>query len=426
MLQSQQSWLLREIEQWHAEGLISESQKSTLVKRYETSPGNSYSIILMLAGLLVGLGIILLIASNWEELSRSLRIFMILSFTVACYSLGYYLTYGRRNYPKTGIAFIFLGLLSYGAGIWLIGQMFHLSAYDATGLGLWFLGAIVMAHLTKHSLFFLFALLLLTWANLSDLAIREVSLVTGSWYYLHLLLWLFPYLYKHNNSLHRTALAISFLVVFTGQLLTYGHSLFWLTILPLGALLLDRKWSHWPFLQGSSFFSPLLLLWPLFFIQLILISGVNLILPSSAFTLIVWLILAFAVLYSGFYNEMRWESLAFLALSSPLVFFITSPFMVFSYDLANYVDIFTILLLFLGSILLIQSGSEGQQELYINSGTLFFLGCVIYAYGKFAWGLFDKSLFFIGGGLILFAVGYYMEKKRRILVEEVRGGAHGE
>lgn len=69
-----------------------------------------------------------------------------------------------------GHALVFLGTLLYGAGIWLIAQIFHLSAHWPAGLLLWSLGALAVAWATGSRLHLALAALTLCAWNLGEQA----------------------------------------------------------------------------------------------------------------------------------------------------------------------------------------------------------------------------------------------------------------
>ncbi|MZP30216.1 DUF2157 domain-containing protein [Heliobacterium undosum] len=433
---SRNKWLRGEIAQWHGEGLITADQKERLLERYTPSEWRSSQIILWLAGLLVGLGFILLVAHNWDDIPRLARLALVCGVIVTTYTAGYLLAYGKGpnplagRYPRIGSAFLLLGLLSYGAGIWLVGQMYHITAYDATGLGLWFLGAIAIAYLTGHPLFFLSALVLLTAANISDATDNAVSLITGPWFYAAFAGLIFPFLWRHNEPLHRYGATIAFFLCILFQLLEAEQSLIWFSLFPLLSLIYDEtaEKSRRPL---RPLLSTPLLLWGAFFVEIAVLMARPPLQPEWTWLVGLWVTLSAVLLWIGLCKRALLESLAMVALTSPLPFVArlfepekqltaNSPLLQYSATLNTYTEVTALLILFAGAIALIQSGSRLREEWQINSGTFFFLVCVIYAYGRYAWGILDKSLFFIGGGLILFALGYTLERKRRQLLDASR------
>ena len=62
-------------------------------------------------------------------------------------------------------------------------------------------------------------------------------------------------------------------------------------------------------------------------------------------------------------------------------------------------------------------GYLNKNPAYINIGLLFFVLDVIARYFDFFWKLLPRSLFFIGGGLILLAGSVILERKRRVVLQ---------
>ncbi|MCW2277846.1 DUF2157 domain-containing protein [Heliophilum fasciatum] len=432
------SWLLREIQHWFDEGIISKEQKEMLQARYQRPAWSSTKVILLFAGLLVGLGTILFIASNWDDLTRPVRLGLIIAWMLLFYAVGYDLAYGhrltngRRTYPLLGQGLLFVGVLSYGGGIWLIGQMYNLSSYDATGLGLWFLGAAGLAHLTGNHAFFFLAAALLTFANLSDIGEHTASFVTGFAFFPVYLATLVLYTYRHNQYGIRFVTTLCGLLVLVAMFNEQKLSLHWLGLLPLAGLIGEQWFAR---RKQTFLFSTPLLLVATFIIQLVQASEMpawsSLSLTTTSVLALSWLLLSLAAwlgdrrrftetaAYSLFClpASTLWISVIHALSPDPATATMMPPELA---SLLAWADIISVILLAIASIILIQSGSYLRRALSINLGIAFFLISVLYAYGRFAWGLFDKSLFFIGGGLVLFVLGFYLESKRRHWIDETR------
>ena len=118
--------------------ITSEKEKEDIQKQ-------TIRIILTIAAILVGAGIFSFIASNWQEMTQPLKIGVILIAMITAYSLGWYFK-EKMNFLKTGEALILLGSIIYGAGIFLVAQMFNIRANWPDGFILWMLGTIAMAY----------------------------------------------------------------------------------------------------------------------------------------------------------------------------------------------------------------------------------------------------------------------------------------
>lgn len=160
--------LQKESSQWRTEGLISPDQWQQLADRYqfdqlETDARDRFiSILMIIGGLLLGIGVITFVAANWQAIPRSVRLLLLLALLVGANGAGFYLWQGmqwrarggqtspwrdRQQWPqRLGQGLLIFGALILGANLALVGQMFHQSG-SAFGLCLvWGLGVLVMAY----------------------------------------------------------------------------------------------------------------------------------------------------------------------------------------------------------------------------------------------------------------------------------------
>ncbi len=112
-------------------------------------------IIVTIGAVLIGAGIFSLIATNWLWMSKPIKITIILISMIISYSVGWYLK-EKSELQETGGALILLGSIIYGAGIFLVAQMFNVQSYWPDGFILWMIGTIAMAFaIQSYSLFYL-------------------------------------------------------------------------------------------------------------------------------------------------------------------------------------------------------------------------------------------------------------------------------
>jgi uncharacterized membrane protein len=100
-------------------------------------------VLVLIGALLIGAGIFSFIAANWQEMSRPLKIGTIMVSMLCAHALGWFFS-ESRGLDKVGEALIFLGTLIYGAGIFLIAQMYQTRAIWPDGFILWLFGAVAM------------------------------------------------------------------------------------------------------------------------------------------------------------------------------------------------------------------------------------------------------------------------------------------
>ncbi len=141
----QRGHLVREIEEAFSAAAVREEEPETQKK--------TISIVLLIGAVLVGAGIFSFIAANWQEMTRALKLGIIVASMLAAYVAGWYLK-ERLSMVRTGNALILLGSIIFGAGIFLIGQIFNVRANWPDGFILWMLGIIPLAFaLQLYSLF---------------------------------------------------------------------------------------------------------------------------------------------------------------------------------------------------------------------------------------------------------------------------------
>lgn len=102
---------------------------------------NTVNIILFFAAFLVAAGIFAFIAANWAYMPSILKVTIILVVTLAFHLAGWF-TEEQKQMPRLGRALVFLGTMSFGAGIFLVGQIFNISSNWPDGFLLWFFGAL--------------------------------------------------------------------------------------------------------------------------------------------------------------------------------------------------------------------------------------------------------------------------------------------
>lgn len=114
---------------------------------YEIEGGLSFTKTLLYVGsILVGAGILSFIASNWGEIGKLTKFLFIIGMFIGCNLAGYKI---ESTYPKTAKSFYYLGGIVFGAGIFLIGQMFHFGGDFQDAFLWWSLGIMPLAYVLK-------------------------------------------------------------------------------------------------------------------------------------------------------------------------------------------------------------------------------------------------------------------------------------
>lgn len=153
--------IMKQLARHQKEGRISQEQMLDMLRTYEVIEGiNFIKVLVNLGAILVGLGVLSVIASNWIYIGKLLKFLIIVGGYLVVNFFSYY---SREKYPKTSRAFFYLGILIYGAGIFLVGQMFNFSSFYTSAFLLWAIGIFPLTILVKDkwALGFLHILLLI-------------------------------------------------------------------------------------------------------------------------------------------------------------------------------------------------------------------------------------------------------------------------
>jgi uncharacterized membrane protein len=386
-----------EMETWQRDGLIEPDQKERILARYrimgeareKAGSGKMVTTLSILGAILVGIGVILFIASNWSEIPRWGRVSMIFGGMFASYGGGFHIRYRKGNYPKVGGALIFLGALIFGAGIFLIAQMYHITVHYPNGPLLWGIGTLPLAYLLRFRSILALALAdLLIWLGME--ASFHVSTAYGYW----------------------------------------GTPLF-LLFIAAGLLLWAIGLVHRGFAAVREMSGPYLLLAiPVTFIASICLtyegafgrlSGFAGFLPFYWTIAVLFFIAAAVRSFAGDGEKGRHGEIFVLGGLMCLVLFIVTFFSASPPDGVELALLVIFNLLYAGGAIgLIVLGYLRRAAFYINLGLFFFIVDVVARYFDFFWKLLPRSLFFIGGGAVLLSAGVFLEKKRRKVIESFR------
>lgn len=166
-------WLLDEVGHWHAEGLIDAGQAEALIARYGREPETAWGKVIFSAigAVIFGLGIILLFAYNWDAMHRYAKLAAIFIAILAAHGAGYYWSRPDSQHRKLGESLHLLGTMLFGAGIWLIAQIYHIDEHYPNGVLLWAMGALLLAWALPslaHAMLAMALLILWHWFEVFD------------------------------------------------------------------------------------------------------------------------------------------------------------------------------------------------------------------------------------------------------------------
>ncbi len=154
------------MDDWTKRGLIDAGQAAAIRALYPETVGAPWGLVIFcsLGAVVIGLGLILLIAYNWADIPRLGKVAIMLGSTALANGAGGWLLRRTDWGQRIGDALLLLGTMLYGAGIWLVAQAYHIDEHYPNGFLFWALGALAMA-----------------WAAQSIPQIIIASLLTAIW-----------------------------------------------------------------------------------------------------------------------------------------------------------------------------------------------------------------------------------------------------
>jgi uncharacterized membrane protein len=406
------------VKQWVTQDIITKEQgESILSSSHAEEDSRKWFLKLLpiLASILLALSVLTFIASNWDRMADGLKLGIICLFLIGFYTIGA-LMYEKRS-KIWGIAYLFLGIISFGAGMILIGQMFHYVPYDASIFFLWGLAAFLIAFVYRNM--FLVIVSFLIW---------NVGQVYSASAFSNI----------HFGILVLSAVALGYIALREKRMLyswlfTVNTMLQWCLILP-SSLEWQTKEPLQQFAQYSLPFLVLALLYvigetenktymkplkSLPIIGLYVYYVINILLPDSliadlAAPEVLFLHAASLLLLflAAFYMKRK-QGEPLVSLTEWGLFFpvILLP----DASLANYAALF--LIIFYPASLLWQ-GYNRIEKRAIRLGSNLLIVSIFTVYFQFGFTFLSKSLFFLIGAFIVTGLYFFLARKQKELFEE--------
>ena len=167
MTNKQHRWLLAEIDKWVSENLIDVNLADQLRARYVlTDRGWAKIIFSAIGATLVGLGVILFFAYNWADMPKFAKLALVFAALIGSHGAAWWMA--RRDPSNWGLieGLHIFGTMMFGAGIWLVAQIYHIDEHYPNALLVWGLGALGLAwSLPSLAQAFLAVLLITLWSG---------------------------------------------------------------------------------------------------------------------------------------------------------------------------------------------------------------------------------------------------------------------
>lgn len=406
------SRLKEEMVEWQRDGIINSTQAEAILKRKGVEekayrPGNVITALSTLAVILIGVGIILFFASNWDRMPDSVKIVLLLAATFSSYFAGYVMRFEKENYPRAGHALIFLGSILVGASIFLIGQMFNINV-DATWLFLlWFIAISPMGYFfdSRPTI----GLTILTFTYWLSISVNMGYISSALMLYM-----LFGIALYSIGQLHEmTDKWARFRMIYK------GFGIFFILISYLYFSILPTEYYGPTYDQvGAEMLATSRLLYGAFAVIAVISIIANL-LATEKLKSIKY---EFYLLLAAF---LGWLILFAINTNPELIYTARTNQYGTSYIIDRGLNIllFVVISAFqiILSIVTISIGYYKSEGNFVNIGILFFAFGVMQFYINHLQGMLPKGLGLIIGGILLFFFAAYLEKKRRKLLDNMKG-----
>ncbi|AKB28481.1 hypothetical protein MSSIT_1762 [Methanosarcina siciliae T4/M] len=372
---------------WLDEGTIDHAQAEKMkedLAGYKRERRSKKQIVAFstIGAVLIGLGAILFVASNWEKIGSMVKVLLLVGTTVGVHYAGYRLKYEQQKYFRLGSALIFLSTLLFGASLFLIAQIYNINANNSTLVLIWILGVFPLIYGYRSApIAGLCSLLFYLWVSL---------------------------LYRESPDLDK-------LISIWDLYLISGISIYFLGV--LHGLAEEVKHAETPFkfmgLQAALF---------ALFAHTFKLGEYQ---PDKIIPFIYAIpgIIFLAVLLPKSLREKLKSFQADLSISivALLMAGITLTTIYIPASEETYMVLFNII--FLGLLTLLLYAGYSTENIWIINTSMFWFVLIIFArYFDFFWELLPRSLFFMLGGLVLLVISLVLERKRRELKVQFSGG----
>jgi len=389
----------KQIKQWLKDGTITSKQAQKMLvdssKYKKEQRSNKFIVTISTIGsILVGIGAILFIASNWQVIPDILKVLILIGSTFAAYFIGYLFCYQNKNLPKVGASLMFLGALLFGATILLIAQIYNINANSHLLVLIWLIGVLPMVYaFASLPIAGLSSLLFFVWIGLLVFRNIDFGRAYGDFFAL-------PVLYiAAGITLFAAGGLHYFYKKFSGVARIYrlaGIKVILLSLFLLTFRLFSGNYDGFNIRENATISGQFTVGLVIFSILAILLTVIN------------W-----------FFNKTEEISMIEHPTNLALTVFVLIFFFFPSATTNIYVLLFNII--FVGLlVLMLYAGYRREDMRLINLGVFWLSAFIIFKYFDFFWKLLHRSLFFIIGGLILVLGGIALEKKRRELKKKFK------
>lgn len=395
-------------------------------KKRESSPNRILIAFGILGALLTGLGIILIVAHNWDNFSQVTKTFLaFLPLLVGQFFAGYTILRKSESSVWKEASAVFL-ILALGACISLVSQIYHLLGDLSSFLFWWTLLSLPMMYLLRSSM-----ASLLFWCGTTYYGCQagyfEWNHTASPWYWLFVVAAL-PYYYQLSKraassnfaNFHHFIVPISLVTVLGTESHTHGAFMFVAYFALFGLLNLVGTWiKQWSPTSNISGYQIAGKLGPLGLLQWFSFLGSwgalhfkdkpkHWVWGQEFHLFILLLLLQVALMLYLYYRSKArvWSTFNLLPFAFTLLFFLGMVYPLISAVLVN------LLLLAIG-ILTIIEGSRENSITTLNIGLLTLTGLLMSRFFDLKIDFVVRGILFILVGIGFFMGNYWLIKKKK-------------
>lgn len=439
-----QKRLRAELPVWVRRGWIAPQHRQSILDHVATQTQGSprYLVIVLCAmgALLLGAGVITFFAANWGLIPKAVKLAILFGALGGCYgAAGFCIARGLEAF---GQGLLLLGVLLFGANIFLIAQIYHIDAHYPNGVLVWAVGALATAAAARSQFALVAALALATlWSGMETFEFDRGP----HWFFFLPWMAALGLIYRHRwITALRVACAALLGWCLMSVLARHFMDRLWLAgermaswqiyvFLGIALYILGRGMSWYP--RWARFAAPVITagaVWAVAALFVLTFPEIQRFSAQPDFgsaLSAVWIgaTVAAVLLVAGLMVwRYRGTALSTLPLyrQGAFVWLVAAGalalgnlaadgrypgWMAFGYNLLSVS----------GVVWLVMTGVDRGEARIVNLGFLFFAALLLGRYFDTFWSLLDRSFFFMVGGVLLLVAGFLLERSRRKLTTRI-------
>lgn len=146
---SRLDWLDAQSRGWREAGIIDEFTRERILGGYvaESAERQGMLALVLIAVVMFGVGLLLLIGYNWDEIPRTAKLAILIGAVAAAFAASA-VAYARGR-QAAGETLAFAGTLLFGNAIWLVAQVLHIQGRYPDAFLWWAIGVFACAALVR-------------------------------------------------------------------------------------------------------------------------------------------------------------------------------------------------------------------------------------------------------------------------------------